>query len=372
MSTETSPRAVRFSQSEVELVQDKIKGARPIAITTDSDASGSSEDYGFDPHELERQDELGSLAPYGDGSLSSSMASLAPNSVANTTSRHRGSSTEQPANHSGSATNGTNARQQQRPLVTRTPSSTYAPQRGPHPGSQPSFNLSTRSGSRPRRSDPSDKFRDQEPAYLRMIRDQRPNGYFNELFTPSVEYSDEESEGETPSSEGVFDDRFNDETIMFQNLADDNKATEEDLLDPDNRERLEWHGMLAAVLTGDVVRQEKKRLIGTSEQEGGINAHKAELWIGLRSKMTGRPLALQRRIVEEARGNLDRTLDEIIRFEVQGESEVGKPPIEQVRDVVRKIEQCESLYSSWETLGAAHKTVNSQPFQEAYNAVMSW
>lgn len=372
MSAETSPRAVRFSQGEVELVQDKMKGSRPIAITTDSDASGSSEDYGSDPHELERQDGLGSLAPYGDGSLSGSMASLAPNSVANTTSRHRtGTSAEQNQTHAGSATNGSNARQQQRPLVTRTPSSTYAPQRGPHPGVSPSFNLNTRSGSRPRRSDPADKFRDQEPAYLRMIRDQRPNGYFDP-YTPSVEYSDEESEGETPSSEGVFDDRFNDETIMFQNLVDDNKATEDDLLDPDNRERLEWHGMLAAVLTGDVVRQEKKRLIGTSEQEGGINAHKAELWMGIRSKMTGRPLALQRRIIEEARANLDRTIDEIIRFEVQGESEVGKPPIEQIRDVVKKIERCESLYPSWEALGAAHKTVNSPPFQEAYNAVMSW
>ncbi|RYP30345.1 hypothetical protein DL767_006319 [Monosporascus sp. MG133] len=372
MSAETSPRAVRFSQGEVELVQDKMKGLRSIAITTDSDGSGSSEDYGSDPHELERQDGLGSLAPYADGSLSSSLASLAPNSAANTTRTHRASSAEPNANHASSATNGANARQQQRPLVTRTPSSTYAPQRGPHPTQQPTFNLSTRSGSRPRRSDPADKFRDQEPAYLRMIRDQRPNGYFGDAYTPSVDYSDEESEGETPSSEGVFDDRFNDETIMFQNLVDDNKATEEDLLDPDNRERLEWHGMLAAVLTGDVVRQEKKRLIGTSEQEGGINAHKAELWIGVRSKMTGRPLALQRRIIEEARSNLDRTIDEIIRFEVQGESEAGKPPIEQVRDVVQKIEKCESLYSSWDALGSVHKTVNSQPFQEAYNAVMSW
>ncbi|KAI1243866.1 hypothetical protein MGN70_013733 [Eutypa lata] len=373
MSAETSPRAVRFSQGEVELVQDKMKGSRPIAITTDSDASGSSEDYGSDPHELERQDALGHLAPYGDGSLSSSMASLAPNSVANTTGRHRSSNAgEQNSNHASSATNGASARQQQRPLVTRTPSSTYAPQRGPHPGTQPSFTLNTRSGSRPRRSDPADKFRDQEPAYLRMIRDQRPNGYFDPYTPNSVDYSDEESEGETPSSEGVFDDRFNDETIMFQNLVDDNKATEEDLLDPDNRERLEWHGMLAAVLTGDVVRQEKKRLIGTSEQEGGINAHKAELWIGIRSKMTGRPLALQRRIIEEGRANLDRIIDEIIRFEVQGESEVGKPPIEQIRDVVKKIERCESLYPSWEALGAAHKTVNSPPFQEAYNAVMSW
>ncbi|KAI1079555.1 MAP kinase [Whalleya microplaca] len=367
MSAETSPRAVRFSQGEVELVQDKAKSPRPIAISTDSDGSGSSEDYIADPHELERQDELGSLAVYADGSLSSSMASLAPNSVANTANRQRGSAGEAGATP---VQNGVNGRQQQRPHVTRTPSSTYAPQRGPP--SQPSFvSTSARSGSR--RRDPADKFRDQQPAYLRMIRqDQQPNGYFDP-YTPSVDYSDEESEGETPSSEGPYDDRFpNDETIMFQNLIDDTQPTEDDIKDPANRERLEWHGMLAAVLTGDVVKQEKKRLIGTSELQGSKTAHKAELWLGVRSKTTGRSLAVQRRIVEESRGNLDRTIDEITRFEVQGETTAGKPAIEQIRDVVKKIDKADSLYPSWQALGTAHPTATSQSFQEAYDAVMSW
>ncbi|KAI1487264.1 hypothetical protein F5X96DRAFT_162874 [Biscogniauxia mediterranea] len=365
MSGETSPRAVRFSQGEVEMLQDKAKNPRPIAISTDSDASGSSEDYAHDPHELERQDGLGSLAPYGDGSLAASMASLAPNSVANTTGRPRGSITAE--TNGNPVANGVNNRQQQRPHVTRTPSSTYAPQRGPH--TQPSF-ATGRSGSR--RRDPADKFRDQEPAYLRMMRqDHPPNGYFDP-YTPSVDYSDEESEGETPSSEGVFDDRFNDETIMFQNLIDDTQPTEEDIKDPVKRERLEWHGMLAAVLTGDVVKQEKKRLLGTSELQEAKTAHKADLWLGIRSKMTGRSFAVQRRIVDEARGNLDRTIDEIIRFEVQGEAEAGKPAIQQIADIVKKIEKCESLYSSWKALGQAHPTATSQAFLEAYDAVMSW
>ncbi|KAI2781835.1 MAP kinase [Daldinia loculata] len=373
-AAETSPRAVRFSQSEVELAQDKSKSQRPVAISTDSDGSGSSEDYTPDLHELERQDELGSLAPYGDGSITSSMASLAPNSVANNVGRPRGSAAEASANN---VANGVGNRQQQqqqqqqqRPHVTRTPSSTYAPQRGPP--LQPGFiSTSTRSGSR--RRDPADKFRDQEPAYLRMMRqDRTPSGYFDP-YTPSVDYSDEESEGETPSSEGVFDDRFpNDETIMFQNLIDDTQPTEDDIKDPTNRERLEWHGMLAAVLTGDVVKQEKKRLIGTSELSGGKSTYKSELWLGIRSKMTGRSLAVQRRIIEEARGNLDRTIDEITRFEVQGETAAGKPAIEQVRDIVKKIEKCEGLYPSWQAMGIAHQQVTSQSFQEVYDVVMSW
>jgi mitogen-activated protein kinase kinase kinase len=65
---------------------------------------------------------------------------------------------------------------------------------------------------------------------------------------------------------------------------------------PANRERLEWHSMLANVLTGDVVKQEKKRLIGSTEQQGDITM-KAEIWMGIRAKVCGRPLQAQRHIV---------------------------------------------------------------------------
>ncbi|KAK6865902.1 hypothetical protein PG995_002430 [Apiospora arundinis] len=380
MSSETSPRAVRFSQGEHDLLGGKMsnKPQRPLPPTIDSDASGSSGDYVTDPNdpaELERQDELGSLARYADaGSHTGSVASLAPNSLANIGSDWYSTPATQmaPLLPSGALSNSTR-QSQQRPLpLTRTPSGTYAPQRGPGLNTQ-AFALNNRSGSRPRRGeDPTDKFRHQEPAYLRMMR-QEPNmnGYFDP-YTPSLDYTDDESEEETPSSEGAYDDRYNEETIMFYNDDNDLQPTEDDIQDPVNRERLEWHGMLAAVLTGDVVRQEKKRLIGSSEQQGGKSAHKAELWVGLRSKVCGRSLAVQRRMVEEARGNLDRVIDEIIRFEVQGESEAGKPPIDQIRDVVQKIEKCESLYPSWDALGAEHKTAKSQAFLEASDAVLSW
>ncbi|KAK6193614.1 DL-glycerol-3-phosphatase [Pestalotiopsis sp. IQ-011] len=371
MASETSPRAVRFSHGDVEMLDDVLHHPRPVAIAADSDLSNSSEDYTpdqIDLAELERQDELGNLARYADGGLSGSLASLASNSLANSASRSQRDAV--------AVTNGTPARHaSSRPLaLARTPSNTYAPQRGP--AGQP-VSINTRSGSRPRRvDDPERQFRNQEPAYLRMIRHQEPpaSGYFGtEPYTPSLDYTDDDSEGETPSSEGLFDDRYNEETIMFYNPDEnDVQPTEDDVKDPDNRERLEWHGMLAAVLTGDVVRQEKKRLIGSSEKEGGLTAHKAELWIGLRSKICGRSLAVQRRMVEEARSSLDRTIDEITRFEVQGESEAGKPPIEQIRDVVKKIEKCESLYASSQALAASHKNATLPSFSEACNAVLSW
>ncbi|KAJ3571992.1 hypothetical protein NPX13_g5196 [Xylaria arbuscula] len=175
-----------------------------------------------------------------------------------------------------------------------------------------------------------------------------------------------------PSSEGIFEDRFNDETIMFQSLIDDTQPTEDDLRDPANRERLEWHSMLAAVLTGDVVKQEKRRLLGSSEFQGAKTAHKADLWMGIRSQTTGRSFQVQRKLVEEARADLNRLIDEITRFEVQGETEAGKPAIEQIADTVKKIEKCESLYPSWKALKLAHPTATSPAFQEACDAVLSW
>ncbi|KAI2624788.1 MAP kinase [Xylaria nigripes] len=360
MSAETSPRSVRFFQSDPDPAQDKSKNPRPSAMLTDSDASGSgtgsSEYSGPDPADLERDDDVPALVPHVERGLPTPIPSLAPTSAPSNTSRQRpDTSTTSPTG------NGTNTRTLPRPHVVRTPSNAYAPQRAPHP----TF-LGNRSTSR--RRDTSDKFREQDPAYLRMMRqDTLTTSYFDPQ-TPSVEYSDdEESEGETPPP-----DAFEDETIMFQNMIDDTQPTEEDYSDRSKVARLEWYYMLATVLTGDVVKQEKRRLLGTSEFQGAKAAHKADLWLGVRSQTTGRSFAVQRREIDEARRSLDSTIDQIARFEVQGEAEAGKPAREQVADIVDKIEKCEGLYPSWKALGAAHPSATSSAFQEACDAVLSW
>lgn len=206
---------------------------------------------------------------------------------------------------------------------------------------------------------------------MRRLRQQDHNNEYS-MSDPYAagEQFDSDSEGETPSSEGPFDG-LDQETNLFTN-SEHLQPTDEDLKDPQNRERLEWHGMLEAVLTGDVVRQEKKRLIGSSEEQLGKNAQKAEIWIGLRSKTCGRHLPVQRRMIEDARGNLDRLISEIIHFSIAGESEAGKPPVEQVRDVVAKIEKVEGLYPSRTTLIAHHKLADSEGFRETCDAVISW
>ncbi|KAH7369053.1 hypothetical protein B0T11DRAFT_69999 [Plectosphaerella cucumerina] len=363
MSTDPSPRAVRFSHSEIDTRPEKIKSPRTSSAAVADDGSTPIDGPLDDVHAAERQDDLGALAMYDSPAHAGSMSSLVQASIGNGVNRSLRASMTDDGPYVHPATVKTS-----RPgAPARTPSSTYAPQR--RPPAAPSFVESVRSSrSRPR---PSERFRQQEKAYVQRLRQDYGDGYPFDSYANGMSQGDSDSEGETPSSEGPFDERYEQETIMFYG-NDDLQPTEEDIKDPTNKERLEWYGMLEAVLKGDVVRQEKKRLIGSSEQSIGKPSQNDELWLGIRSKSCGRHLPVQRRMVEEARAALGTTLDDIINFTVKGQSEVGKPPNEQVNDVVKKIDRCESLYPSWSALAVNHEKAASPAFEEAYESIVSW
>ena len=359
---DTSPRGVRFSNGDderhLDIPQPQWQPMMPM----------DSEDYVLDaiedPHAAERDDELGELHRYADvSSQHGSMVQLPPGTIMNG------------INKSQRSTLVDDFGRPQRPLgPTRTPSGAYNPGNSRKPGlptPAPSFVDAVRSSSKTRPRQSESRFRAQERAYVQKLRQDYSGS--TEYFSPyqGVNGNDSDSEGETPSSEGIYEDRFDQETIMFYG-NDDLQPTEDDIKDPENRIRLEWYGMLEAVLTGDVVKQEKKRLIGSSDTAVGKTAHKSELWLGIRSKVCGRHINVQRRMVEEARSGVDKMLDEIINFEVKGASEAGKPPYEQVKDIVTKIEKCESLYPSWQALAAEHKAADSPLFHEAYESILSW
>ncbi|KAK4449537.1 MAP kinase [Podospora aff. communis PSN243] len=377
MASETSPRGVRFSHDDDEqapLKTDKQKnGHRPTAVTTDSENSASSGDSHGDPHAPEREDELselGAIGRYADaaGHSSSLAPSVVPSGLANGSGSRQRSVPDTP-----SYANGT-PRPQRPTAPARTPSNTYQPYTQRRPG-QPSTSTfmsgggggpHARDGSRPRPIGTS-TFRAQEREYVRRLRQQ---DYNDEYFDTYGEQYGSDSEGETPSSEGPFDG-YEDAHIMFVN-NEESQISEEDLKDVQLRERVEWHGMLEAVLTGDVVRQEKKRLIGSADEDVGKTAHMAELWLGIRSRVCGRHLPVQRRLIEDMRANIDRLVNDIINFSIAGESEAGKPPIGQVRDVVAKIEKIESCYPSNTALTAALKPATYAAYQETCEAVISW
>jgi mitogen-activated protein kinase kinase kinase len=223
------------------------------------------------------------------------------------------------------------------------------------------------------RRDPQAQYRAQEKAYVQRVR-QDPNGdwFNNEPHTPSIGYStDSETDEESPSSEVHYEnDPYDPETQLFLG-NDDTQPSIEEIQIPENRERLEWHAMLANVLKGDVVKQEKQRLIGsTTDQTKEVRNN--EIWMAVRAKSCGRTLAIQKKLVEDGRANINSLIEEIISFEIKGETVVGKSAIQQVQDVVEKIEKCENLYSHRKELLKANPRAASDEFNASCDAIISW
>lgn len=255
----------------------------------------------------------------------------------------------------------------------RTPSNTYAPPRRPP-------QLTTLSGKRMHssnlmrssRRDPNAQYKAQEKAYVQRVRQQPQDWIENDPRTPSIGYStDDETDDDSHSTEHQFDDPYDPETLMFLGNEDNIPPSEEELQNPQNRERLEWHSMLASVLKGDVVRQEKQRLIGTSEQKTRAEIG-AEIWIGARAKYYGRPLQMQKKLIDEGRANMGPIIESLIAFEIKGETVVGKSPLEQVKEAVANIEKIKWLYPSRRELGAAQPRAASEAFQQSCDAVVAW
>ena len=94
----------------------------------------------------------------------------------------------------------------------------------------------------------------------------------------------------------------------------------EDLVNPEYKERVVWQNRLAQVLSGDVVTSEKKRIAEPSGPEDE-EAHRYELWLGIRAKAFGRSLADQRRVLFEGRVYLDKVVEDILAFSVKAYEE---------------------------------------------------
>lgn len=364
---------------------------RPEPSTRDSGDSVSSDDFlsnlnhqGHEPNYYEEQDSDGlSPSQFTPGSTVDNLTPLTafssgqPSWDSSTQSRPRGTASNADAyENPRTLSNGSTASPRpQRPLgPARTPSSTYNPPRKPS-SYMSSINTNRQrsfSGNRLRR-DPNAQYRAQEKAYIQQLRqDPNNNHYLNgEPYTPSLGYStDSETEDESPS-EMHFDENVQDQdSQMFYNI-DESQPSLEELHVPENRERLEWHSMLASVLRGDVVKQEKQRLIGTTEQTGK-DALRNDLWLGVRSKICGRSLAAQKRMIDEGREKVNAEIEAIIAFRIKGVSEAGKSAADQVHDIVERIEACERLYPTRNHFAKAHERAASKEFEESCETVAAW
>ncbi|OCK83090.1 Ssk2-type MAP kinase [Lepidopterella palustris CBS 459.81] len=398
MSHDPSSRGVRFTEEDhaaLDPLDKRVDNSKqptmeaPELPIHDSSGSGSS-------GESDHGSPLGLGQPHGfledpDGQYEfappvSTTTTIDDASPIGTSSNYGWSSTRQLRSSGGSVsalngaivnpppiqTNGMSTGRPPRPSAVRTPSNAYAPARRP---GQFTLNTSSRhrNSSTTRKRNPNAEYRAQEKAYVQRIRQENDQDeFFADLRTPSLGYStDSETDDESPSTaEYVDNDPYDQETLLYYG-NDDMQPSVEELKIPANRERLEWHSMLASVLTGDVVKQEKKRLIGGAEQQGD-NSLKAEIWIGIRAKVCGRTLQAQRRMVEDGRSRVKAMIEGIIAFEIKGEAEVGKTAAEQVEEMVKKIEKCESLYPTRQAMEAAQSRATSQAYKESCDAVIAW
>jgi mitogen-activated protein kinase kinase kinase len=378
-----APRGVRFhvAPTTAPTMADPMAATAPVPGRTDSSGSSSTES------DLDHDASLGGPGIEGQYQFAPPVAATPIDDVPPllTSSRTSWSSalasrTRGPAIMTTDLpppiqTNGAGSARTPRPNAVRTPSNAYAPARRPQQFSLNSSAHRTRNSSATRsRRNPNADYRAQEKAYVQRIRQENDTDDFFDpaLRTPSLGYStDSETDDESPSTaEYAENDPYDQETLLYYG-NDEMQPSIEELKIPANRERLEWHSMLASVLTGDVVKQEKKRLIGSTEQQGD-STMKAEIWIGIRAKVCGRPLQAQRRLVDDARTKIRANLESIISFEVEGASEAGQTAAQQVEEVVKKIEKIESVYPTRQALEAAYPRAASQPYKDACDAVIAW
>jgi len=260
----------------------------------------------------------------------------------------------------------------QRPSAPiRVPSHTYAPGLHRHPMNMTNERSRHRSSSANRsRRDPSALYRSQEKAYVQRLRQDPNSDYFSSGSSLLGSYQHEfEMEDESPSEVHFGDDIYDDTLLLYGH--DEMEPSVEELKIPENRERLEWHSMLASVLMGDVVKQEKKRLIGNTEGNEGVTM-KTELFIGLRAKVCGRSIPAQRRILEEGRAKVDTLIGDIVRFEIQGKDKTEKSPREQVQDIILRWEKCEQLWPTRAALIDAKPDCASSSFTASWDAIVAW
>lgn len=269
----------------------------------------------------------------------------------------------------------------ERPGYSRTPSNAYAPGPARRPSQHPSLhssssNTKTRnSTNKLHRLNPDAEYRAQKKLYAQRL--QRENADQESLLSPetyppslghsSGTESDDESGSLNDYPEG---DPYDQETLLY--YGEETMPSPEELKVPANRERLEWHSMLENVLTGDVVRQEKKRITGVTDALTDKATLSAEIWLGVRAKCTGRTLPVQKKILEDQRTKIAGWIEDIVSFEIRGEAEVGKSPKQQVEEIVGLIEKCERLYPTRKAFEEAHPRAASDAYQESCDGLIAW
>ncbi|ANZ73635.1 BA75_00786T0 [Komagataella pastoris] len=243
-------------------------------------------------------------------------------------------------------------------------------------------------------NDPSDK---------RMMLQRKKSAELNERLSPSLDTQLQHNkkmsifEGEKQSSSSLFNMPFTSE--LLTKLKEDNGISLFNLALPrsDNImdgglenslsldhnamvERMEWQSMLNSVLTGDIVKAEKTKLIvPANEVEGESYLHatyKENLWLGIRSKIFCRTEAEQKRLIYYSRGLADETINEILQFKVHYPDSFSgtksRIALEQVTKILDKFEAMGTLWRTHKEMCNEKPMCASPEFESRINALNAW
>ncbi|KAM9898445.1 hypothetical protein OXX79_006313, partial [Metschnikowia pulcherrima] len=249
----------------------------------------------------------------------------------------------------------------------------------------------------------SNQYLAQEKAYLKRIRNQWADDYYTKGISASVDPKDsepktsfsvnDEDEDDDLSSYGNSEllTELDDEKYQFDSSSaldimrnnsklsiDDNLKTisRENVQDPAVIERLEWQAMLLSVLTGDVVRSEKTKIIDTINPDEGSDhflrsQYRENLWFGIRAKIFDRSIDDQKKITLYRRNHVDKLVEEIIAYEISYEAG-AKSPREQIVDILGRYERACELWRTLEDMRLDKPTCRSETFQDRIDALTAW
>lgn len=242
----------------------------------------------------------------------------------------------------------------------------------------------------------------QERVYLRRIRNQADDDYYTkgisgadiepkENDTSNNDEDDEDDElaahGNTDFLADLDDEKFqidynlaydimkstNSKLSIGDNVQTISKDTVED---PGVLERLEWQAMLLSVLTGDVVRSEKTKIIDNGNhadgQESFLQMHyKESLWYGIRAKLFNRTEDDQRKNTLYRRTQVDQLIEDVLNYEVTYEPG-DKSPREQVAEILERYEKACELWRTLEEMRHEKPACKSDAFQDRIDALTAW
>ncbi|KAK9471297.1 uncharacterized protein V1510DRAFT_420609 [Dipodascopsis tothii] len=194
--------------------------------------------------------------------------------------------------------------------------------------------------------------------------------------------SDNEDEP-SPAIEFAARNDFQAELFDFDTLSvasvinQPKRLSQEDIDVPKNKERLEWQAMLSSVLTGEVVRSEKRKLQTNEtsqkqpEDERWLQI-RLDLWMEIRAKVCGRSLAAQRRVIQTLRQSADKVIEDVLAFEVLPADRCDKTADTQIAEVLGRIKDVESFWLSNQAMHRDKPATASPEFVTRSEALVAW